>query len=148
MKKNGFTLNLLLCGVTLLGALGMLLTKTFLPAAILPVVNIPLLALLCLLALLLEGYLAPAVRRTWPEWLLATLLATATLSLLPWAVGLVPTAQLPRTALVGAGTFLVFGLLFSSIRERLASGPVHRFAPFLSAGMLYLASQCFAGILL
>jgi hypothetical protein len=52
-----------------------------------------------------------------------------------------------KLAGIGCVTFSATTWLFTSIQNRLASGPVAKAAPVLSALGLYLASQCFAGIL-
>jgi xanthine/uracil permease len=44
--------------------------------------------------------------------------------------------------------FALTALLYGSMQERLASGPKAKAAPVLSALGLYLAAQCFAGMLL
>lgn len=42
----------------------------------------------------------------------------------------------------------VVTFLFTSVQDRLSTGPVCKLAPILSAVGLYLASQCLMGILL
>lgn len=53
-----------------------------------------------------------------------------------------------KLALVGGIVFTAVTWLFSSMVNRLASGAQAKAAPLLSALGLYLAVQCFAGILL
>lgn len=53
-----------------------------------------------------------------------------------------------KLALVGGIVFTAVTWLFSSMVNRLASGAQAKAAPILSALGLYLAVQCFAGILL
>mgnify|MGYP007130631265 CR=1 FL=1 len=48
---------------------------------------------------------------------------------------------------VGGVTFTVTTWLFSTIQERLSSGPAARLAPVMSALGVWLAVQAFAGIL-
>ena len=50
-----------------------------------------------------------------------------------------------RFAVVGGAAFGALTFLFTSLRERLASGPSGRLAPLVTAGILFLACQCFAG---
>ena len=52
-----------------------------------------------------------------------------------------------KLAAVGCVTFTATTWLYTSIQNRLASGPIAKAAPVLSALGLYLASQCFMGIL-
>jgi len=49
---------------------------------------------------------------------------------------------------VGGVVFTVTAWLFTSIQDRLSSGPACKAAPVVSAFGLYLAAQAFTGILL
>jgi len=51
-------------------------------------------------------------------------------------------------AAVGGVVFTAIAWIFSSIQDRLSTGPAAKAAPVLSALGLYLAPQCFAGMLL
>ena len=53
-----------------------------------------------------------------------------------------------KFGLVGGAVFTVTTFLFTSMTDRLLSGPKASAAPFASAAGLYLAVQCFAGIIL
>ena len=46
----------------------------------------------------------------------------------------------------GAVVFTATTWLFSSMQERISTGPQAKFAPVMSAVGLYLASQCFMGM--
>ena len=144
-KESKLLLNVILAAVVGLACLGLLLAKTFRPAIVLPQPTLPLLAALSLAALVIEGYLAPGVKRTWVP---LVLLAGVTFALLPWCAGLADAGRLPELFLLGGVTFAVTAFLFTSMTQRLASGPVCRAAPILSAFLLFLASQCLTGILL
>ncbi len=74
--------------------------------------------------------------------------AGLTFGLLPWAAGLTAGTEAVRFAVVGGAAFGALTFLFTSLRERLASGPSGRLAPLVTAGILFLACQCFAGMLL
>ena len=104
-------------------------------------------ALSCsLLALAAEAYLSKGVPRR--NWGLTLLLGALTFGLLPWAAGLTAGTEAVRFAVVGGAAFGALTFLFTSLRERLASGPSGRLAPLVTAGILFLACQCFAGMLL
>jgi hypothetical protein len=49
---------------------------------------------------------------------------------------------------VGGIVFTVCTWLFSSVTQRLVTGPKARAAAVISAFGIYLAAQCFAGIIL
>ena len=53
-----------------------------------------------------------------------------------------------KLAIGGAAVFTAATLLFSTIRDRLSSGPACKAAPLISALSLYLAAQCLTNILL
>ncbi len=145
MKDRTYILSLFLgIGLTLAMAVAILL-EAFAPAVVLPVMNIPNMAGLCLAVLLLEHYLVPDPRRC---YLGIGLLAVLTFGLLPWAAGYVATAQMWKVALVGGVLFTLLTWLFDSIMDRITTGPKAGPAPVISAFGLYLAFQAFAGIIL
>ena len=143
MKNNKYFLNTALAvilGVTLAACV---LLRTFLPAIILPRLSIPNMVLLSLMALLGEHYIAKNTQRC---WVCVALLSALTFGLLPWAASLAGVIEALKLAAVGGVTFTVTTWLYSSILNRIATGPVAKAAPVLSALGLYLASQCFMGI--
>lgn len=129
-----------------LGCLAAVLYRVFLSAAVLPAVGLPAAAACSLLALAAEAYLSKGVPRR--NWGLTLLLGALTFGLLPWAAGLTAGTEAVRFAVVGGAAFGALTFLFTSLRERLASGPSGRLAPLVTAGILFLACQCFAGMLL
>lgn len=145
MKKNPYFLNTALAAVVGIALLIAVLVRTFAPAAILPRLNIPNLVLLSLLALLADYYVTGGKKRC---YLWGLLLSGVTFGLLPLAAFFVSGLEALKLGIIGGIVFAVCTWLFSSIRERLSSGPVAKAAPVLSALGLYLAAQCFAGILL
>ena len=138
--QEKYTLNTALAAVVGLGCLAAVLYRVFLPAAVLPAVGLPAAAACSLLAL------AKGVPRR--NWGLTLLLGALTFGLLPWAAGLTAGTEAVRFAVVGGAAFGALTFLFTSLRERLASGPSGRLAPLVTAGILFLACQCFAGMLL
>ena len=145
MKNNKYLLNTLLAVVVLLAAGTMMVLRTIQPAVILPKVNIPNLVLLSLVALLADHYLAPMATRC---YICTPVLAAVTFGLLPFAAGIIGAGEILKGALVGAVVFTATTFLFTSMAERLSSGPKAHAAAFLSAFGLYLAAQCFAGMIL
>ena len=57
-------------------------------------------------------------------------------------------AEAVKLGVIGGVVFTATAWLFTSVQDRLSSGPVCKAAPVVSAFGLYLAAQCFAGILL
>ena len=147
MRENRYFANIVLAILTGAGVLGMILLKAFVPAVVLPHPSIPLFSTLVLLALLLEAYIAPKAARGGVDRLIAAILGGAALALLPGMAGFVEGRDVWIFFAVGLVTFGVGDLLFSSIRDRLSSGPVAKAAPAISTVLLGLAVQGFAGML-
>ena len=145
MNNNKYLLNTLLAVVVLLTAGTMIVLRTIQPAVILPKVNIPNMVLLSLVALLADHYLAPKASRC---YICIPVLAAVTFGLLPFAAGIITAGEIWKVALVGAVVFTATTFLFTSMADRLSSGPKAHAAAFLSAFGLYLAAQCFAGMIL
>ena len=144
MKKNTYLLNTLLA-VVLGGALLIaVLVRTFAPIIIIPALDIPNMVLVSLAALLLDHYLAPGAKRC---WICIRVLSVVTFGLLPFAACFVGAAEAVKLAVLGGVVFTATAWLFTSIQDRLSSGPACKAAPVVSAFGLYLASQCFMGIL-
>ena len=144
MKNNKYFLNTALAAVVGLALAVCVIARTFLPAIVLPQLSIPNMVLLPLVALLLDHYLAKGAKRC---WFCIPVFACLTFGLLPNAASFVGAMDALKLAAVGCVTFTVTTWLYTSIQSRLASGPVAKAAPVLSALGLYLASQCFAGLL-
>lgn len=145
MKNKTYILNTLLAAVLGIVLLIAVLVRTFAPAVIIPALNIPNMELISLLALLLDHYLAPGAKRC---YVCVALLAAAAFGLLPFAACFVAGLEAAKLALIGGIVFAVTTWLFTSIQERLSSGPAAKAAPVLSALGLYLAAQSLTGILL
>ncbi len=145
MKNKMYFLNTMLAVVLGVAMLAALLMRTFAPLRILPELNIPNMVALCLVALLLDHYCAPGAKRC---YICIPVLSAVTFFLLPLAAGYADVCHSCKLALIGMVVFTATTWLYSSIQERLSTGPVCRLAPALSALGLFLASQCFAGILL
>lgn len=145
MKNKTYTLNILLVGLLTLALLAMVLVRTFLPRIILPQGDIPNLVLISLLALVVEHYLAPGVKRC---WICIPMFSALTFGLLPLAACTVGIVEALWLALKGGIVFTGLTWLYDSVTDRLSSGPAAKAAPFLSALGLYLAAQCLMGMFL
>ena len=145
MKENKFFLNTALAVVMTLALLVCVILRTLSPLFVLPVLNIPDMALLSLVALVLDHYIAKGAKRC---YICIPVFAFLTFGLLPWAAAFVTVVQALKLAAVGCAVFTLLTWLYSSMIDRLSSGPTAKAAPILSAFGLYLAFQCFAGIIL
>lgn len=145
MKKNPYLLNMLLALVLGAALLIGVILRAFVPRLILPELGIPTLTLIALIALVLEHDFLPGTKRCYPCLLL---LSAVTFGLLPFAACFVGLREAGKLALIGSLLFGLLTFLYDSIRDRLSTGPAAKAAPLLSALSLYLAMQCFQGILL
>ena len=146
MRKNAYLGNILLAAVTAIAMLAAVLCRVFAPAAVLPVLNIPNLLALCVIALVLEHYLARPDHA--PCLVCAALLATAVFALLPLAAGLVALDSIWLTALLGGVIYAAAKWLFDSVAQRLSSGSAGKAAAAITGLGMILAGQAFAGMLL
>ena len=144
MKNHTYLLNTLLAAVLGLALLAAVLVRAFAPIIISPQLNIPNMVLVSLVALLLDHYLAPGAKRC---WICIPVLSVVTFGLLPWAACFVGVPEAVKLAVVGGIVFTATAWLFTSIQDRLSSGPACKAAPVVSAMGLYLAAQAFMGIL-
>ena len=145
MKNKTYTLNLML--VWVLGAvmLGCVLVRTFIPAMIIPALDIPNMVLISLAALVIDHYAAPGAKRC---YICIPVFAALTFGLLPFAACFVAGAEALKLGIVGGVVFTLTAWMYTTIQDRLSSGPAAKAAPVLSALGLYLASQCMMGMIL
>ena len=145
MKENKFFLSTALALVMTLALLVCVALRTLSPLFVLPVLNIPNMVLLSLVALVADYYIAPKAKRC---WICIPVFAFVTFGLLPFAAAFVTALEAVKLAAVGCVVFTLVTWLFSSMMDRISTGPAAKAAPVLSALGLYLAFQCFAGIIL
>ena len=145
MKNRTYVLNTALAVVMTLVLITCILLRTFCPWVIIPVLNIPNMALLSLIALLADHYLAKNAKRC---YICIPVFAALTFGVLPYVAGFAAGWDVLKYAVVGSSVFTLLTFLYSSVQERLSSGPAVKAAPLLSAVGLYLAFQIFAGIII
>lgn len=143
MNKKTYTLNTILAVITGLILLICVLIRTFAPRMILPAADIPNLVLISLIALLIDHYLAPGADRC---YICIPVFSAVTFGLLPYAACFVGAGEAVKLAVLGGVVFTAVTWLFSSMTDRLSTGPAAKLAPVLSALGLYLAAQCFMGM--
>ena len=118
--------------------------RTCVPFGVLPQLDIPNMVLISGVALLADHYFGGAKKAD--LWTLA--LAAATFGILPLAAGFAQLNETWKLAPVGGLVFWATAWLFETIRDRLSTGPVAKAAPALSVLGLYLAAQCFSGMII
>ena len=145
MKKNTYTLNTILAVVLGAALLVCIFVRTFAPRIILPELDIPNLVLISLVALVLDHYLAPNADRC---YVCVSVFSAITFGLLPFAAAFVGAMEALKLAVAGGIVFTVMTWLFSSVQDRLSTGPAAKAAPVVSAFGLYLAVQGLMGMIL
>ena len=145
MKEKNYVLSVILAVIMTVAMVTVVLFKTFAPAVILPAMNIPNMAGLSVLALLIEYFIAPKGRRC---YVCVAGFALLAFGLLPLVAGYIAPAQVWKVALIGCALFTLLTWLYDSILDRLSTGPKAKLAPVVCALGLYLTFQIFAGILL
>ena len=145
MKNKTYTLNTILAA--LLGAvlLVCIFIRTFAPRIILPELDVSNLVLISLVALVLDHYLAPNAERC---YICVPVFSALSFGLLPYAACFVTGGEALELAFAGGMIFTVMTWLFSSIQDRLSTGPAAKAAPVVSAFGLYLAIQGLMGMFL
>ena len=145
MKNNRFLLHILLSAVLLIALAICLLVRVWQPAAIIPQLNIPNMVLLSVAALLIEYFLAPGNPRCY--WATA-IFGALCFGILPLMAGFACVHDFWKYGLIGCCVFTATTFLFTSATERLQTGPKSRAAVVLIGLGMFLAAQCFAGILI
>ena len=144
MEKKTYTLNTLLAVVLGLTLLVAVLVRTFAPRMILPHLDVPNMVLLSLAALLADHYLAPGAKRC---YICIPVFSAVTFGLLPFAACFVGAGEALKLGLLGGLVFTATTWLFTSMTDRISTGPAAKAAPLVSAIGLYLAAQCFMSII-
>lgn len=145
MKKNTYTLNTVLAFVLGAVMLAFVLVRTFAPRVILFELDIPNLVLISLAALLVDHYMAPNADRC---YICIPLFSAITFGLLPFAACVVGGEEALKLGVAGGVIFTVTTWLFSSVQDRLSTGPAAKAAPVMSAFGIYLAVQGLMGMIL
>ena len=143
MKNKTYTLNTVLTAVLTAVLAAMVALRAFAPQIILPIFDIPTLTAISLAALVLDHYLAKGAKRC---YVCIPLFAALSFGILPFAAGMVAVKYLLGLAASGAVVFTLCTFVFTSIQDRLSSGPAAKLAPIMSALGIWLAVQAFAGI--
>ena len=143
MEKKSMILNTLLAVVLGAGLLIGIVWRAFQPNVVLADLDIPSMAAIVLIALLIE-YLVKGTQKR--AWAVQIILAAVTFAVLPWAADL-PTAGVKLTV-CGTVVFAVLTWLFDCVAERMDVTTDCKGAMVPTAFVLYLAWQCFMGMII
>ena len=145
MKNKTYTLNTVLTAVLAAVLAAMVILRAVSPQLILMQFDIVTITAISLAALVLDHYVAPGAKRC---YICIPVFSFLTFCILPWASMLVPMVDLDALwlGLTGCIVFTATTWVFTSIQDRLSSGPAARLAPIMSALGIWLAVQAFAGI--
>ena len=143
MKNKTYTLNTILTAVLAAVLAVMVVLRAFAPNIILPKFDIPMLTAISLAALVLDHYLAPGAKRC---YICIPVFAALSFGILPFAAGVVALTNVLGLAVSGCVIFTAATWTFTSIQDRISTGPAARLAPVMSALGIWLAVQAFAGI--
>lgn len=145
MCKKNYSLNGWLTAA--LGALMLVqvLAKAFRPEMLLRPLSIPGITAIVLVALLAESFQKQCEEHC---LILQPILAAVAFAVLPCAAGVVVWGEAWKIAIAGGVVFAIATFVFDSIVDRIDSGITGRIALVLTSFVLFLASQCFAGMVL
>ena len=143
MKNKTYTLNTVLTAVLTAVLAVMVVLRTVSPQLILMQFDIVSITGISLIALVLDHYLAKGAKRC---YICIPVFAALSFGILPFAAGMVALKYVLGLALTGAAIFTLCTFAFTSIQDRLSSGPAAKAAPIMSALGIWLAVQAFAGI--
>ena len=144
MKQNHYFLNTALAVVLGIACAIAVLVRTFTPAALIPGLDIPNMVAISLVALVADHYVAKDAKRC---YICIPLFAAVTFGLLPFCAGFASIVEAAKLAILGGVVFTATTWTFTSLQDRLSTGPMAKLAPIFSALGLYLAAQCFAGLI-
>ena len=145
MKNNKYVLSAALAVVLGVVMLVQVINRALIPGAVFPELNIPNMVLVSVIALILDHYIAGKADRC---YLCIPLFAAFSFGLLPFVAGVSTVAEAVKMGIAGAVVFTVTTFLFTSLTDRLLTGPKAKAALVVCSLGIYLAAQCFAGIIL
>ena len=145
MKNNQYFLSTLLAVVLFVACAVALLVRVWIPAAVFPALNIPNMVAISVIALLLEHFLTGGNPRC---YICIPVFSALSFGILPLMAGFACQHDFWKYGLVGGVVFTVTTFLFTSAQDRLLTGPKAKAAMVVTGLGIYLAAQCFAGIIL
>ena len=143
MEKKNFVLNVLLAVVLGAGLLVGMVWRAFQPNVVLADLELPVIAALILIALVIEYLFKGTQKRAWAVQIV---LAAITFAVIPFAAGYAGTGI--GLILCGTVMFTALTWIFDSVAERLDVTCDCKCAMIPTAFVMYLACQCFMGMIL
>ena len=144
MKNNKYLLNTILAVILFVILFGLKLYKVFVPAAILPGIDIPGIALVSLIAITTDHYISGKTKH---RYLAVFVLSALAYGALPFAAGFIGICTSVKLAFAGAVVFTIITIVYDSIICRITADGAKKAAPIVSAIGIYLALQCFSSII-
>ena len=145
MKNNKYLLSTILAVVVFAACAIALLVRVWIPAAVIPPLNIPNMVTLSVIALLIEHFLTTGNPRC---YICIPVFGALVFGILPLMAGFACQHDFWKYGLVGGAVFTAVTFLFTSAQDRLLTGPKAEAAMTVTAIGIWLAFQCFAGIIL
>ena len=145
MKNNKYLLSTILAVVVFAACAIALLVRVWIPAAVIPPLNIPNMVTLSVIALLIEHFLTKGNPRC---YICIPVFGALVFGILPLMAGFACQHDFWKYGLVGGAVFTAVTFLFTSAQDRLLTGPKAEAAMTVTAIGIWLAFQCFAGIIL
>ena len=144
MKNRTTILNTTLAAVLGVTLVASLVAKMLCPQLILPVLNVPYVAAVSLVALVITSFVKTEEGCIYCEIALAAL----TFGVLPMMAGMATGMVAVKLAVFGGLFFGALDLMVNAMAKRIAMAGVCKCAVIPSTFVLYLACQCFTGIFL
>ena len=143
MKKDSMILNTLLAVVLGAGLLLGMVWKVFQPNVVLADLELPAIAALILIALVMEYLFKGTQKRAWAVQIL---LSAITFAVIPFAAGYAGAGI--GLILCGTAMFTALTFIFDSVAERVNVTCDCKCAMIPTAFVMYLACQCLMGMIL
>ena len=143
MEKKSFVLNILLAVVLGAGLLVGIIWSAMVPNVVLADLEIPAIAALVLIALVIEYLFKGTQKRAWAVQIL---LAAITFAVIPFAAGYAGAGI--GLILCGTAMFTALTFIFDSVAERVNVTCDCKCAMIPTAFVMYLACQCLMGMIL
>ena len=142
MEKKSFVLNGLLAAVLGAGLLAGMIWRVFVPNVVLADLNLPSMAAIVLITLLIEYFVKGTQKRAWAVQII---LAAVTFAVLPFAAGLANAGV--KVTILGTVVCAALTWIFDSVAERMTVTADCKTVMIPTAFVMYLACQCFMGML-
>ena len=142
MKNRTTILNTILAAVLGVTLLASMIAKVMCPQLILPQLNIPYVAAVSLVALVIASFVDAEEGCIYCEMLLAAV----SFGVLPMVAGVASGMAALKLALCGGIVFGALDLMVNAMTKRIAMAGICKCTVIPSAFVLYFACQCFAGI--